>query len=243
MGWIKIVGIGPGSIYDMTLKAYNALKDCDVVIGYATYIKLIKELIKDKKIVSMGMRKEIERAKTAIQLALDGNNVCVISSGDAGIYGMAGPVYEVALKEKVDLQIEVIPGVSSLNAASALLGAPLMQDFAVISLSDHLVPWQVIEKRLELASKADFLIAIFNPKSKERTENFYNAQKIIMKYKRGNVPVGIIKNASRENQKIIITTLDEMSNCEIDMQTIVIVGNESTYIRDGKMISPRGYIL
>lgn len=191
----------------------------------------------------MGMRKEIERAKIAIQLALDGNNVCVISSGDAGIYGMAGPVYEVALKEKVDLQIEVIPGVSSLNAASSLLGAPLMQDFAVISLSDHLVPWQVIEKRLELASKADFLIVIFNPKSKERTENFYNAQKIIMKYKRGNVPVGIIKNASRENQKIIITTLDEMSNQEIDMQTIVIVGNESTYIRDGKMISPRGYIL
>ncbi|AFK87634.1 MULTISPECIES: precorrin-3B C(17)-methyltransferase [Thermoanaerobacterium] len=243
MGWVKIVGIGPGSIDDMTFKAYNALRDCDVVVGYVTYIRLIKELIKDKKIVSMGMRKEIERAKIAIQLALDGNNVCVISSGDAGIYGMAGPVYEVALKEKVDLQIEVIPGVSSLNAASSLLGAPLMQDFAVISLSDHLVPWQVIEKRLELASKADFLIVIFNPKSKERTENFYNAQKIIMKYKRGNVPVGIIKNASRENQKIIITTLDEMSNQEIDMQTIVIVGNESTYIRDGKMISPRGYIL
>ncbi|MDI3500561.1 MAG: precorrin-3B C17-methyltransferase / cobalt-factor methyltransferase [Thermoanaerobacter sp.] len=243
MGWIKVVGIGPGDINDMTLKAYNVLKECDVVVGYTTYINLIKPLIKDKEVISLGMRKEIDRAKKAVELALQGKNVCIVSSGDAGIYGMAGLMYEVVHKENIDLKIEVIPGVTALNAAAAILGAPVMQDFAVISLSDHLVSWQVIEKRLALSAQADFVIVLYNPKSKERTENLMKAQKIIMKYKKEDIPVGIVKNASREGQQVIITTLKEMANYEIDMRTIVIIGNESTYVENGKMVTPRGYVL
>ncbi|WP_415853192.1 precorrin-3B C(17)-methyltransferase [Thermoanaerobacter kivui] len=243
MGWIKVVGIGPGDINDMTLKAYNALKECDVVVGYTTYINLIKPLIEDKEVISSGMRKEVDRCKKAVELALQGKNICIVSSGDAGIYGMAGLMYEVVHKENIDLEIEVIPGVTALNSAAAILGVPVMQDFAVISLSDHLIPWQVIEKRLELSSQADFIIVLYNPKSKERPENLIKAQKIIMKYKKGDIPVGIVKNASREGQETVITTLKEMANHEIDMRTIIIIGNESTYVRNGKMITPRGYIL
>lgn len=243
MGWIKVVGIGPGDVNDMTLRAYNALRECDVVIGYITYINLIKPVIDGKTVILSGMRKEIERCREALVMALDGKNVCIVSSGDAGIYGMAGLMHEVLYKENVDVEIEVIPGVSALNSAASVLGAPIMHDFAVISLSDHLTPWDVIEKRLKLASQADFIIILYNPKSIERTENIIKAHRIMIKYKKKDTPVGIVKNASRKGQHVVVATLSDMLNHDIDMTTVIIIGNEKTYVQNGKMITPRGYIL
>ncbi|WP_213975662.1 precorrin-3B C(17)-methyltransferase, partial [Tepidanaerobacter acetatoxydans] len=168
MSWIKAVGIGPGSLEHMTLEAIDALKECDVVVGYNTYLNLIKPIIKEKQIIGSGMRHEVSRCKKAIELANEGKKVCVISSGDPGIYGMAGLLLELSAKEGLDIKIEVVPGISAVNMAAALLGAPLMHDFALISLSDHLTPWEVIEKRLDSAAQADFVIALYNPRSHER---------------------------------------------------------------------------
>jgi len=243
MGWIKVVGIGPGDALDMTFRARDAIKECGVVIGYTTYINLIKPFTEDKKVITSGMRQETDRARKAVRLAAEGERVCVVSSGDPGIYGMAGLIYEMAEKEDVNLDIEVISGVTALGAAAAILGAPIMQDFVAISLSDHLTSWQAIERKLELVSQADFVIALYNPKSKERPENLLKAQQAIMKHRRKDVPVGIVKNASRKGQKSIITTLAEMTQHEADMNTIIIVGNDSTFVTRGKMITSRGYAL
>jgi precorrin-3B C17-methyltransferase len=243
MGWIKVVGIGPGNLKDMTLRAREALQECDIVIGYITYIKLVKPLIEGKEILSSGMRKEILRCQDALKPALEGKKVCIISSGDAGIYGMAGLMYEVAAKDRINVDIEVIPGVSAFSSAASILGAPIMHDFAVISLSDHLTPLNLIEERIEYASKGDFVIALYNPKSKERPDNIIKAQKIMLKYKKGETPVGIVKDASREKQSAVITTLNDMLNYDIDMTTVIIIGNEKTYVEKDRMITPRGYIL
>ncbi|MGB9808838.1 MAG: precorrin-3B C(17)-methyltransferase [Caldanaerobacter sp.] len=244
MGWLKIVGIGPGSLDDMTQRALQALEECDVVVGYKTYIDLVMPLIEKKKIVSSGMRSEVERCRKAIELSLKGEKVCLISSGDPGIYGMAGLVYEIAGSEVLEeMDVEVIPGVTALNAASAILGAPIMQDFSAISLSDHLIPWEVIEKRLEASAKADFVVVLYNPKSRERQEHIEKAKKILLKYRKEDTPVGIVKNATRRGEEVVLTTLKDMEKFDIDMRTIVIVGNSSTYVKNGKMITPRGYRL
>ena len=240
-GRIYIVGTGPGAIEHITPYAQNAIRNSDVIVGYGTYIELIKELIKDKEIVATGMTQEIDRCKKAVELAMNGKTVSVISGGDPGIYAMAGLVFEILKSKQSSVFVEVIPGISALNACAARLGAPLMHDFASISLSDRLTPWEQIEKRLKAAAMADFVIILYNPKSKGRAEHINKARDIILKYRKPETPVGIVKGAMRENERIIIADLKNMLEHDIDMQTTVIIGNSQTFVWDNRMITPRGY--
>lgn len=234
---IYVVGIGPGNRETMTYEAVEAIGRSDVIVGYKTYIDLVKNLIKDKEVVSKGMKQEIERVKRAVEISKTGKTVAVISSGDAGVYGMAGLVLEMSDDEDV----EIISGVTASTAAAAVLGAPLMHDFCHISLSDLLTPLDLIYKRVELASEGDFVICFYNPRSKGRPDYLKNAFEIIKKYKSGSTPVGIVKNAERENQEVCISTIDTMDYESVDMLNIVIVGNSSTYIKNNKIITKRGY--
>ncbi len=236
---IYAVGIGPGSTRTMTYEAMYAIENSDVVVGYKTYIDLIKDIIKDKEIVSNGMKQEIERVKKAVEIAKTGKTVAVISSGDAGVYGMAGLVLELAEHEDV----KIISGVTASTAAAAVLGAPLMHDYCHISLSDLLTPLDLIYKRVELAAQGDFVMCIYNPRSNGRPDYLKNAFEIIKKYKHISTPVGIVKNAERENQKSVVCTLGTIDYDDIDMLSIVIVGNSSTYIKNNKIITRRGYKL
>ncbi|MBI5233867.1 MAG: precorrin-3B C(17)-methyltransferase [Deltaproteobacteria bacterium] len=259
-GKIFIIGIGPGSAEHLTQRARTALYESDVIVGYKTYVNLIKCIAGGKEILSTGMTEEVDRCRAAIELAEKGKKVAVISSGDAGIYGMAGLIYELVSSQQSAVSshplhqgegrgeggvrvhdIEVIPGVSALNAAAAVLGAPLMHDFAAISLSDLLTPWELIQKRIEAAAMTDFVICIYNPKSSGRTEQIGIARDIILRHRKPDTPVGIVKNAMREGQKAVVTTLADMLNHDIDMLTTVIVGNSATYVADGVMVTPRGY--
>lgn len=245
-GKIYIMGTGPGSTEYIIPYARNAIRKSDVVVGYDTYLTLIKELIKDKEIISTGMTKEIDRCKKAVELALSGKTVSVISGGDPGIYAMAGLVFEIIRAQNTEhkaqsINVEVIPGISALNACAARLGAPLMHDFAVISLSDRLTPWELIEKRLEAASMSDFIIVLYNPKSTGRQEHINKARDIILKFRDPETPVGIVKAAMRGNEKIVITDIKDMLNHDIDMQTTVIIGNSQTFAWNNWMITPRGY--
>jgi precorrin-3B C17-methyltransferase len=243
-GRIAVVGIGPGALEHLTVKAKQEIEEAEVIVGYRTYLKLIEPLIKDNvEVISGYMGKEVERAKTAVMKALENKRVVVVSSGDPGIYGMAGLVLEVAEQEKASVPIEVVPGVTAANAAAATLGAPLIGDFAVISLSDLLTPWDLIEKRLKAAAEADFVIALYNPQSKGRKEPLAKAYKILLEYRNQKTLVGIVKGAMREGQETTITSLGDMLNHDIDMVTIIIIGNSTTYNVDGKMVTPRGYKL
>lgn len=244
MGKITVVGIGPGNLWDMTLRARNAIAAADVVVGYNTYINLIQTLLEGKKIVCTGMMGEIERCRVAVQEAVKGADTVIISSGDAGVYGMAGLALELLLQVPKEQRPQfggVIAGVSAVNAAASLLGAPLMHDFAVISLSDLLTPWEKIEKRVELAAQGDFVIALYNPKSHKRVQNIEIVRDILLKYRQPDTPVGIVTDASRANEHKVITTLADFTKEEINMVSIVIIGNSETYVRDGYMITPRGY--
>jgi precorrin-3B C17-methyltransferase len=243
MGKIMIVGIGPGNISDMTPKARLAIETADVIAGYNTYIKLIAELIGDKKVIGTAMMQEVKRCQMAIDEAAAGKNVALISSGDAGIYGMAGLIIDMILNlpESERPQFEVIAGISAVNAAAAILGAPLMHDFAVISLSDLLTDWEVIKKRVGCAAAGDFVIALYNPKSKKRVQNILEVQEILLKYKNKNTPVGIVTNAGRLNEQKIISTLENFTSEEINMFSLVLIGNSQTYVKAGFMITPRGY--
>lgn len=234
---IYVVGIGPGSQETMTYEARLVIEKSDVIVGYKTYIDLIKDLIKDKEVVSNGMKQEIDRVKKAVEISKTGKTVAVISSGDAGVYGMAGLVLEMAGEERV----EVISGVTASTAAAAVLGAPLMHDFCHISLSDLLTPLDLIYKRVALASEGDFVICIYNPRSKGRPDYLKNSFEIMKKHKSGSTPVGIVKNAGRENQEVKICTIDTINFETVDMLSIVIVGNSSTYINNNKIITKRGY--
>ncbi|MGO9613199.1 MAG: precorrin-3B C(17)-methyltransferase [Dissulfurispiraceae bacterium] len=257
-GKIYIVGTGPGSIDHITPCAQKAIKVSDVVVGYSTYLDLIPQLIKGKEIISTGMTREIDRCRKAIGLAVKGKTVAVISGGDPGIYAMAGLVFELLRAEETKnndtggkdahtsgsagaLSVEVIPGISALNACAAKLGAPLMHDFASISLSDRLTPWELIEKRLTAAASADFVIVLFNPKSKGRVEQIQRATDILRQYRKRDTPVGIIKGAMREGERIIITDLNHMLQHEIDMQTTILIGNSQTFLWHNRMVTPRGY--
>ena len=239
---LTVVGIGPGNLIDITERAKIAINDADVVVGYHTYIELIKPLIANKEVISTGMRQEIDRCRMAVETAIT-KNVVVISSGDAGVYGMAGLVLEMLLNLPKDQRpkFEVVAGVSAVNAAASVLGAPLMHDFAVISLSDLLTPWDLITKRVECAAQADFVIAIYNPKSHKRIENILDVQKIILKYRNKKTPVGIVTGASRENETKIISTLENFTEEDINMFSLVVIGNSQTYVKEGYMITPRGY--
>lgn len=236
-----MVGIGPGATNEMSQRALDALKNSDTIVGYKLYIDLIADIIKDKKVIASAMRKEIERAALAIQEAQLGKIVSIISSGDPGVYGMAGLALEMAYKETIDLPIEIIPGIPAANAAAAVLGAPLMHDYVVISLSDLLTPWETIERRVKCASEADFVIVLYNPKSSQRDWQIEKTAQIALQHKSPKTPVGIVKNASRDDESVVLTTLDKMTTHSIDMTTIIIIGNSTTFIYRNYMVTKRGY--
>lgn len=240
-GKIYVVGIGPGNMEDISVRAYKTLKNVDVIAGYITYIDLVKDEFKEKEFYVSGMKKEIDRCEKVLELAKEGKTVALISSGDAGIYGMAGIMIEVALGSGID--VVVIPGITSSVAGASLVGAPLMHDQAIISLSDLLTDWEVITKRIDRASEGDFVISLYNPKSKGRTEQIVEAREIMLKHKAPSTPVALLRHVGREDENYTLTNLDEMLNYEIDMFTVVIVGNSKTYVKEGKMITPRGYHL
>jgi precorrin-3B C17-methyltransferase len=244
-GKIFVVGFGPGDREHITNRAVVALQQSDCIIGYKTYVELIEPFVTAKSIVSTGMTEEVSRAQDAVKKAEAGHIVSVISSGDSGVYGMAGLVYEVLIEkgwtEKEGIAVEIVPGISAINSCASLLGAPVMHDSCTISLSDHLTPWTVIEKRIEAAAMADFVIALYNPKSGRRTRQIVEAQNILLKYRSSETPVGLVKSAYRENQNVVLTTLAEMLEHDIGMLTTVIIGNSSTFFYDNKIITPRGY--
>jgi precorrin-3B C17-methyltransferase len=244
-GKIYLVGFGPGAEEHMSYRAKEVILEADVIIGYSTYIKLIKGLLDGKEVIRKGMTEEIDRCIEAYEHAKLGKKVALISSGDIGVYGMAGPTYEVLLQSgwKVggDISVEIIPGSTALSACASLVGAPLTHDFCSISLSDLLTPWPVISKRLAAAGKADFVIALYNPKSGRRTQQIVEAQNILLKYRNPETPVAIVKSAYRRRQAIQLVALKDMAECEIGMLTTVLIGNSSTYMDQGLMITPRGY--
>jgi precorrin-3B C17-methyltransferase len=228
----------------MTPKAKQELERADVIVGYATYVKLVRSIIKpDAEVISGRMGREVERARIAVRYALENKRVVVISSGDPGVYGMAGVVLEVAALENAEVPIEIVPGVTAATAAASKLGAPIVGDFAVISLSDLLTPWSVIEKRLEAAAEADFVIVLYNPQSPGRTEPLAKAHKILLRYRSPETLVGIVRLAGRDGEETVITTLKEMLDAEVDMVTTVIVGNSTTRVVNKRMVTPRGYDL
>lgn len=246
-GELLVIGCGPGNIKYLTERAKEAIQESDCIIGYKTYVALIEELITTQEVISNGMSEEVTRVQEAVKLAREGKKVAVISSGDAGVYGMAGLAYEVLIEQgwsedqDRDVKVEIIPGVSAIQSSASLLGAPLMHDACTISLSDHLTPWEVIARRLEAAAYADFVIALYNPKSGRRTRQIEEAQKILLRVKSPDTPVGLVKNAYRDQQDITITTLQNMLTHEIGMLTTVIIGNSSTFVSGNKIITPRGY--
>ena len=239
----------------MAPAAREALVRAEVVVGYKVYLDLVSDLVSGKELVSSGMRREIERCNAAIDLALAGKTVALVSSGDAGIYGMAGLVYDLcrerglrlagqglSLDGDADLTVEVLPGIPAFNAAASLVGAPLMHDFAAVSLSDHLTPWEVIVKRLGAAAEADFVLAIYNPRSKSRPHLLAEACGVLLRYRGPDTPVAIVRRAMREEQWIHLATLGAIPMEEVDMQSVLIVGNSRTYVWEGRMVTPRGYL-
>ncbi|GMA63439.1 precorrin-3B C(17)-methyltransferase [Alicyclobacillus fastidiosus] len=244
-GRIIVVGFGPGAFEHITERARTAIQESDVIIGYNTYVDLIRGLLTTQDIVRTGMTEEVSRAQKAVDLAASGKTVAVISSGDAGVYGMAGLVYEVLIErgwhQGDNPAVEVIPGISAINSCAALLGAPIMHDACTISLSDHLTPWEVIERRIEAAAAADFVIALYNPKSGRRTRQIAETQRIVLKYRPPETPVGLVKSAYRDRQHVVRTNLGEMLTHDIGMLTTVIIGNASTFYYDDLMVTPRGY--
>lgn len=227
----------------MSRRAIDALSSAEIVVGYDTYIDLIRTLVEKKEVLSTGMMREAERCRMALELAAEGKRVAVVSSGDPGIYGMAGLILELAMQYQPEIRpnVQIIPGISAVSAAAGLLGAPLMHDFAVISLSDILTPWEVILKRVEMAAAADFVLVIYNPKSKKRVSQIEAVQHLVLKNRPAGTPVGIVREASRPGECVIISTLADFTNEEINMFSLVIIGNSQTFVQDGRMITPRGY--
>lgn len=250
-----LVGIGPGSTEHMTARARAAIAEADTIIGYVTYIKLVADLIEGKEVVRKPMTEELDRAIEALDRARAGKKVALISSGDAGVYGMAGPTFEVLFQagwtpptldengvpDADGIEVEVVPGASALNSCAARVGAPLTHDFCAISLSDLLTPWPTIARRLDAAAAADFVVALYNPKSGRRTRQIVEAQRLFLRHRRPDTPVAIVKSAYRRREKIIFTTLDAMSEADIGMLSTVLIGNSNTVVKHGLMVTPRGY--
>jgi precorrin-3B C17-methyltransferase len=249
---LYIVGIGPGGDNYLSQRARQVIQQVEAVAGYTTYLDLIRPLISGKKIIVSGMKKEVERVWAAIQTALSGTSCALISSGDPGIYALAGLVFELCRENHVNLKdgnkgdepglyVEVVPGIPALCAGAALLGAPLVHDFAAISLSDLLTPWEVIEKRLSAAADADFVIVLYNPRSKKRNWQLDKAKEILLVSRRPETPVGVVTGAMRQNQRVCMTTLENLDINSVDMQTTVFIGNSKTFVFDNRMVTPRGY--
>ena len=226
------------------MEAKQAIESADVIVGYKTYVKLVESIVKPGAEVFSGvMGKEVERAKAAVTKALEGKGVVVISSGDPGVYGMAGVVLEVADLQNAKIPIDIIPGVTAATAAASRLGAPLVSDFAVISLSDLLTPWELIERRLHAAAEANFVIVLYNPQSEGRKEPLAKAYDILLKYRMQETPVGIVSKVGRKGEEAVVTTLKELMGCDVGMATTIIVGNSTTRVIGKRMVTPRGYDL
>ena len=255
-GRLSIISLGPGHKSFMALEAIYALQSAEIALGYKTYLDLIPDLLQDKIVIASGMRKEVERCGSAIEHALSGRNVVLVSSGDAGIYGMAGLVLDICKNRQLNVMdwnredpgespgfyLRIIPGIPAFNAAASLLGAPIMHDFAAVSLSDHLTSWQVIEKRLRAAAEADFVLAIYNPRSRSRPDLLEKARLIILKHRPPETPAAIVRRAMRDGQWKCLSTIGDLPVGEVDMQSVVIIGNSRTYIWQGWMVTPRGYL-
>jgi precorrin-3B C17-methyltransferase len=243
-GRITVVGLGPGDAGLLPPLAAEALLRASAIVGYTGYIKLLDPaLTAGRKVLATGMRAEVERCAAALDLALEGRETAVVSSGDPGVYAMSGLVLELIEARGLldEVELEVVPGIPAVCAAAALLGAPLMHDFAVVSLSDLLTPWELIERRLDAAAAADFVIAIYNPRSGRRRDQLPRALSIIGGHRGGHTPVGLVKRAFRPGQEVLATTLDAFDAEQADMQSLLVVGNSSTRLAGGRMLTPRGY--
>jgi len=238
---LYVVGLGPGGADGMTVRAKDAIEKSDVIVGYTVYIDLIRDLFPDKAYLSTPMRKEVDRVRLALQTAAEGKTVAMVCSGDAGVYGMSG-LCEELLGEYPGVTLETVPGVSAVLSGAAILGAPLMHDFAVISLSDLLTPWEKIEKRLLSAAEADFVICLYNPASHKRRDYLNRACELVLRYASPETVCGIARNIGREGEKTRILTLGELKDAEVDMFSTVFIGNSETRIINGKMVTPRGYL-
>ena len=237
---IYVVGIGPGEYEKMTIQAARVLESCDVIVGYTVYVDLVKEHFSDKEFLTTPMKQEVKRCEMAFAEAQKGKTVAMICSGDAGVYGMAGLMLELGEKYP-DCQVEIIAGVTAATGGAAVLGAPLIHDFALISLSDLLTPWEKIEKRLLCASEADFVICIYNPSSRKRWDYLRKACELMLQHKSPDTVCGIVSNIGREGESMQVMTLAELKEMQVDMFTTVFVGNSQTMEIDGKMVTPRGY--
>ncbi|WP_301710652.1 precorrin-3B C(17)-methyltransferase [uncultured Duncaniella sp.] len=239
---ITVIGIGPGNAADMTAAAIDALRQAEIVVGYKYYIPFIAPLLRlDATIIQNGMKQEQTRIEKAFEIAESGRNVCIISSGDSGIYGMAPLVYEMLRARGSDLEIEVIPGISAFQKAASLLGAPIGHDFCVISLSDLMTPWSLIERRIQAAVDADFITAVYNPKSTGRYWELYRLKELFLSGRNPETPVGFVRQAGRDEQKVTLTTLREFNPEDVDMFTVVIIGNSQSYLWENHFTTPRGY--
>lgn len=242
MGKIIVAGIGPGSKEDITPAVLEAVREADVIVGYKYYFQFIESYVKPGcECIDTGMKKERERAEQAFLLAEKDKAVIVISSGDAGIYGMAPLIYEMRQERQSDIEVETLPGISAFQKAASLLGAPIGHDFCIISLSDLMTPWEVIERRIKSAATGDFVTAIYNPKSHGRYWQLYRLVELFLQERSAETPVGYVRQAGREEQETKVTTLGAFDPEDVDMFTVVLIGNSQTYIADGKMITPRGY--
>lgn len=237
---LYVIGIGPGGTDQMTPRALTAMEQSDMIAGYTTYIDLVRPLIGDKEILQTPMKQEMDRCIRARDAALSGKTVSMICSGDAGVYGMAGLMHEVSA-EYPELEIEVIPGITAACGGAAVLGAPLIHDFAVISLSDLLTPWEKIENRLDLAAQADFCICLYNPSSRKRADYLQKACDIMLNSKSPETPCGIVRNIGRDGEQGEIYTLAQLRDVQVDMFTTVFIGNSQTRVIHGKLVTPRGY--
>jgi precorrin-3B C17-methyltransferase len=238
---LYVVGIGPGNSLDRTRRAEEAIKSSSLIVGYTPYVEQIRDLLTDQETLSTGMMKETERCRAALEAAVQGQVVALISSGDAGIYGMAGLAMEMATAEDYNVEIVAVAGVSASNAAAAQLGAPLMLDSAIISLSDLLVPWEQILTRLKAVAAADLVVSLYNPRSKKRIKQLDEAAAIFRAQRPSSTPVGIVTAASRDEQQLVISDLGNFLAEEIGMNSIVIIGNSTTELIGGRMVTPRGY--
>lgn len=242
MSKIYVVGIGPGAYEKMTIQASNALKECDTIVGYTVYVDLVREHFAEKEFLTTPMRKEVERCELAFAEAAKGKTVAMICSGDAGVYGMSGLMLEIG-SHYPDIPVEVVAGVTAAIGGAAVLGAPLIHDFCLISLSDLLTPWEKIEKRLLCAAEADFVICLYNPSSKKRHDYLRKACDLIMKHQPEDIVCGVVENIGREGEKACLYSLKELRDTKVDMFTTVFIGNSQTKIIDGHMVTPRGYLL
>ena len=241
MNKLYVVGLGPGGADGMTLRAQSALENSDVIVGYTVYVDLVRSRFKDKTYLSTPMRREVDRVRLALKTAAEGKTVALVCSGDAGVYGMSG-LCEQLLSDYPGVTLETVPGVSAVLSGAAILGAPLMHDFAVISLSDLLTPWEKIEKRLLAAAEADFVICLYNPASHKRRDYLARACELVLRYASPQTVCGIARNIGRDGEETRVLTLGELKETEVDMFSTVFIGNSETKIIHGKMVTPRGYV-